>query len=148
MFSYTQGSPVQGFPANKDTHSRGSYVSKHSGSCLAQNSLSRACPHCSGSWGQGPRSSAHAQEGREMEAGGGTRLRRRIKSSCSEAKGVPAGRSRGARPQDHSMEFTGYPAPSGIRLANSPPELRPKVPWSKRAPDSTRVWPLGLESIP
>ena len=26
------------------------------------------------------------------------------------------------------------PGPSGIGLANSPPELRPKVPWSKRAP--------------
>ncbi|KAJ1468837.1 hypothetical protein T484DRAFT_1920021, partial [Baffinella frigidus] len=47
------------------------------------------------------RSSAHAREGRGAGAGDGTRLRRCIESSCSEAKGVPARRSRGARPQDH-----------------------------------------------
>ena len=62
-----------------------SLLSKHSGSCLAQNALSQACPHCPGSRGQRPRSSACAQEGREVEAGGGTPLRRCIKSSCSEA---------------------------------------------------------------
>ena len=109
-------------------------MSKHSGSCLAQNALSRACLYCPCSWGQRPRSLARAQEGRGVEAGDVTRLRRCIKSSCSEAKGVPARRSSDARPQDHSMECTEYPPPSGKGLANSPPQLRPKVPWSKRAP--------------
>jgi hypothetical protein len=69
-----------------------------------------------------------------VEAGGGTRLRKCIKSSCSEAKGVPARRSRGARPHDHSMEFTGYPGPLRDRISQLTPRITPKVPWSKRAP--------------
>ena len=35
---------------------------------------------------------------------------------------------------NHSMNVLDTPGPTGIGLANSPPELRPKVPWSKRAP--------------
>ena len=111
-------------------------LSKHSGSRLAQNALNRACLHCPCSWGQRPRSSARAQKGRDVEAGGGTRLRRCIKSSSSEAKGAPARRSRDARPQDHSIEFYWIPEPFSreLSLVNSPPQLRPEEPQSKQAP--------------
>ena len=78
---------------------------------------------------------ARAQEGREEVAGDGTRLRGYIKCSCSKETGVSARRGGRACPQDHSMELTGYPAPSRAGLS----QLTPRIASSERAGSSKQM---------